>query len=412
MTMATKSSFGKILQRSKYASYDPSIAQTFTASHAHRIRGDYGFKRSILGGQSIRVRSQENELGEVDYVNTTGDAKVIQRINELRVAVEGLQNPAVPYSSYSSPSTDKETVEAESITSRPDIESMSESEFARYVEHVKGLRGDFKQYLAQQAKEQLDKKAAARGQKEQAELPDVDLYYAAQRDPYVHQQFLKLDHTQSVKGAKKSSSLLTSNPHANGGLRYSHPSPIETNRLSPAVHGRILPNTSPNRRFKREKKPIALGGIVASTDMSNLSGLAATDFANEHGATSRDTESGKARFRVVNKAVVNRVPRVVDNESGMNTLEGAVIDVDVVEAGSVEKLTHTTPHALGSPEYVSTFEKDIPSGRSRPVGIYNTVNSPLFNRKKRADDGDNEVKISELLRNATLGGDNKGGESA
>lgn len=396
--MSAKSTFGKILQRSKYASYDPAIAQTYTASHAHRQRGDYGFKRPILGGESIRVKSQDNELGTVDYVNTTGDAKVLQRINEMRVAVEGAQNAMVPYSSYADGAT-----EEPEITSRPDIEAMTDAEFRRYVTRVKQLRGTFKLYLATQAQERLEKQAELRGEKGDVPTPAVDLYSAAQKDAYIHQQFLKQDHIDGVHRAR--SQLLVSNPHPNGGLRYAHPSPIESSRLAPSVRGRILPNTAPGRRFK-QKKPIALGGVVASTDMSNLTGLAATDFANEHAATNRDADAGKAGFRVVDKAVVHRVPRVVDNRSGANTLEGALIHVDVVEAGSVEKMQQKAAHALGSPEYVSTFEKDIPSGRSRPVGMFRTANSPLF-ASRRKDDGETASKITDLLRGASMRSENE-----
>ncbi|TIA90606.1 hypothetical protein E3P81_02387 [Wallemia ichthyophaga] len=415
-------SFAKILQRSKFASYDPAIAQTYTASRAQRQRGEYGFKRGVIGGESIRVKSQDNELGAVDYSNTTGDAKVVQRISDMRVPVHGVSSAVAPYSSYSdsnssssAPPSAKHTHDnpdspLASLSTRPDIEAMSADEFRRYVARLHERRPAFRSFLGKLAGERAAAVAAMRGQKSEGGQDGklnthtpVDLYAAAQTDAYTYQQFLKQEQRKRVD--EQRGQVLVSNMHANGGLRYSHPSPIESARFTPPLPGRILPHSPTTRNFaNRQKKPIALAGLVATTDMSNLHNMSATDFAGAKDSTSarRDEKAGTANFRVVEKASVGKVPRVVHNHSGKNTLEGAFIHLDVVEAGSLEKMHHfATAFPIGSPEYVSTFEKDKPSGRSRPTGfLVGAQDLPLYQKKRMNRDGENATRISEMMKAA------------
>lgn len=390
--MSGKASFAKILQRSKYATYDPSISQVYSAAAANRARGDFGFKRPIQGPPNVRVRSQDNELGVVEYINADGDVKVLQRIEEMRIPFDNKESTsAAEYSSY----VDKSSIEDSILGQfgRPEVELMDKQEFDNYLQSVKSLRGEFKKFLNNQALDVAKKQAELKGENpDNVKTPPVDLYNSAQNDPYVHQQFLKQYHAKVL--TEKDSKHLTPNPHFNGGLRYSTPSPIESSKLSPSIPGRILPNSSNNSRFRREKKPIALAGLVASTDMSNLTGLSATDFASEYGQQSRDSNAGQAKFRVMNRANVSRVPKVVNTVSD-RPLDGAVIDIELLESSAIEKLQNKS-EAIGSPEYVSTFEKDIPSGRNRPVSMFKTINSPLFNRKK--ENQGTELKISELLK--------------
>ena len=400
--MTNKTSFAKLLSRSKFATYDPSISQSYSAPLANRVRGDFGFKRPIQGPEVIRIKSQDNDLGMVDYQYAHGDSRTLQKLQDMRISfVNRDRSSNYDYSSYSDKLNEST---ANNYFNRPETELMSEKDFKNYLNHVKSLRKDFRTYLNNQALENSKRQAELKGMNpDDVKTPNVDLYQAAQSDPYVHQSFLKQYHAKQLEA--NDSKKLISNPHFNGGLKYSLSSQIESNRLAPSIPGRILPSNMKSNRFRREKKPIAVGGMVASTDMSNIHGFDSTDFAVEHNQQSRDGNAGKANFRVVDKAHISKVPRVVNNENTKNLFNGSLIEMELIESSQIDDIRQLP---IGSPEYVSTYEKDLqPNNQSiSRNSLFKTMgyNLPLFGSKKQSSEQEESStkKISDLINQVNI----------
>lgn len=82
------SAFSELLRRSRFASYDPAIAQTYTAPPAYARRGNYGLKRAIpmpYKDSYISLPSFEHHAHFTEWNNAESQVKFIKRVEEMGV---------------------------------------------------------------------------------------------------------------------------------------------------------------------------------------------------------------------------------------------------------------------------------------------------------------------------------------
>ncbi|KAH6918243.1 hypothetical protein BKA70DRAFT_1246657 [Coprinopsis sp. MPI-PUGE-AT-0042] len=94
------SPFAELLRRSRFASYDPEIKQTYSAPPAYAQRGNWGLKRPISQRNKdahITLRSYEDHAQYIEWNNAGAEVRFVKQFEELNIAptntTESIQKP-------------------------------------------------------------------------------------------------------------------------------------------------------------------------------------------------------------------------------------------------------------------------------------------------------------------------------
>ena len=359
MATPAPSQFAALLRRSKFASFDPHIGQVYTSFDGHAARGNFGLKRPLavrrrnthITVQAVDSREQQtmwrsgeqqnrwirmwDELGWKPKVSQGrwGDRIGTQAI-EVNWLVDSEFAPqpglAARDAEEAKPAGD-EAVELEpangeeEVSKRswaiPNIEGMTDGEFARYLVKLRKLRPAFQEYLEKKYK---NSDWAGSTTLENSFFDDNDFLdflenvaykeYHSARPRYIEQQ-----------------------PHRFAGLSYSHTPPLQNLLTTKPQRGRVI-----NESYDD-------GALVASAGMTSV--------LSKGG---RSTEAKQITTFRLTSAALARVPQTVGRHP--QGMEGALVVTDVIEDSDATLYRTDNPHRPGSRQYVGKTKVFVPTG--------------------------------------------------
>ena len=380
--MTIPSPFAALLRRSKFVSYDPSIGQVYTTHGGHAHRGNWGFKRPLPNRRPtgfITVRSVDSPEQQTEWNSAENSARWMRRWEELGKKLEPMALGLWP--SKSEPwridtefdragkeglelgrDLEKEAAFMNARTAIPNPDAMTKKQFQKYLDHLRSLRPQFKEFLKEQKHPAQDPKVRS----EQSTLKltgsgEVNMFLSAQHTPETPiTDFLK--HWATHDFYSSESTRIEQYPHKFAGLEYTYMSALQSQYLHKPAPGRDI-GQSRASRFNGQNKLskydlIAVGGIIGAMRDGNHT-IVPTDFGTrEDPRTNR--EQGKGLFRMSRvflqnaPVTVGRLPQTVGhtelNEIEFRTIQSAMAN-------------RSNPYTLGSAEYVA--QEGMTKGKGR-----------------------------------------------
>ncbi|GLB34612.1 hypothetical protein LshimejAT787_0201770 [Lyophyllum shimeji] len=383
------SPFAELLRRSKFATYDPAIRQTYSAAPANAHRGDWGLKRPIALRRKnafISLTSFEHPAHFTEWNHAESQVRFIRRIEETGVKpdtvvgtpwykslgkaknellldsefcpgegsemeVKEAQRPqptAVNFDALGQKGRGAYGAKREEPVKKDDkkmevyvtanIDAMSPREFERYLRRLRTLRPKFQEYIREQDKDFSQKSLYALAQ-------DADKGY--------HRKFM-MEHMaseyQDLFGRK-----IEPQPHPNAALTYARNTPLETVLWTKPQPGIILNKYTSERGNAGPPRYVAsFGGLGAIILQANL-GVNRTpllDVDSEEGVHRDRVEESFAPMRLLpSKGLQLQMPPQVVGTKPQG-LKGVKILAEVT-TDTGKNPTNDNPHPLGSPEYVA-----------------------------------------------------------
>lgn len=391
------SPFAELLRRSRFATYDPAIRQTYRTPSANAHRGDWGLKRPI----SLRRRNAfisingpfEAHAQFIEWNNAQGEVRFIRQLEEMdikpRVLYDTpwhksvgiakykllLDSEFCPEESYEQDREAEEdrkkknmTLDLPGLGNRgpgmysakrgppnmgpadspgqvtENIDAMSTKEFARYLGKLRKLRPKFAEFLRQQE-----------------HLRGKSLYAIAQNHEGIHhRRFLQEHFKQEFSGGSRQVKI-EQQPHPNAGLMYAQPTVLDTHFHTKAQPGIVL-NPIPqqdNGRYNRAAR------ATEATFVASFGGLAATLPQSEAGGKRAlldiDSETGLDLTRI-DDSIANMRPRQITLVASPKVvgrraqgLDGVRLEAQVT--AQEVKFGEDNPYWPGSTEYNTCSRK-------------------------------------------------------
>lgn len=402
------SPFAQLLRRSRFASFDPAIRQTYSAPPAHAHKGDWGLKRPIAlrrRNAFISLTSFESPAQFIEWNNAESQVRFIRRIEEMdtmpRAAgntpwykavgkgrtqwladsefcpgeghelaedtpptvtadLKGLGNRGPGnYGAKRGPPKQKNPSTQDAHVSL-NIDAMSPKEFTRYLRTLRELRPAFQAHI--KARAEVEKNAV---------LANTSLYALAQNtEAGYHRRFLQ--ERMSEEFANPKSVKFEQHPHPNAALLYHHPSPLDTRLTTKPKPGFVLNSHSSDGKytegkyFKSNKPEVYVanfGGIAAVLQAGNAGGKRPLlDPESEEGIDQSRMEESIVNMRPLPYGLVLQVPpRVVGRQA--QGLKAVKIHADVTTDSREAEFGKDNPHPPGSFEYNAV---DPPQKRAAP----------------------------------------------
>ncbi|KAJ8589702.1 hypothetical protein M405DRAFT_817587 [Rhizopogon salebrosus TDB-379] len=381
----SKSPFATLLKRSKFSSFDPTIAQVYTTHGGDAYRGNWGFKRPLplrRRGAYITVKAVDTLEQQTEWNSAEPQASWMKNWDELQMNPE---TPLTPTTRSQRDDTGADMEDSEYAPYQsdylnrlpftvPNIHAMSNTEFKQYLVHIRRQRGNFFAYKRKQIEkaEAAKKEAEDAKEKEKAEASgenvEVSKEYVeasnetsegtkAPRKKRKEKKKIDLDLSridlndfavwESQKARQKPwSCSLESVPHSSAGLHYSHFTPLQTFLSTKERKGRIV------EEVKGEKgRPIYL--------VASYAGMGTVVRQKKQGVTHAmvwgdATKTGVTKFRP-DSVILERAPEVVGKRQG---LKAAKISVDA-SACDAESHSKSDSHRPGSLEYIAAEPKSF-----------------------------------------------------
>ncbi|KAF8623353.1 hypothetical protein AX15_006425 [Amanita polypyramis BW_CC] len=396
------SPFAELLRRSRFASYDPAIRQTYSSPAAHAHRGDWGLKRPITlrrRNAFISLSSFESPAQFTEWNHAENQVRFIRRIEEMgvtpRVASEsiwyrglgkaktewlvdsefcpgeshvlksgqptpigtdlpGLGNRGRGQYGANRPHQRSETQGSTQVI--PNWDAMSIKDFQRYIRKLRALRPKFQQYL-----------------RAQDNLTEKSPYEVAQDSTTDHHIRFLLSHT-TQEFQDQTSRQIEQQPHFNAGLAYAHPSHLTTNFMIEAQPGIVL-QANNEQHFHRysagsqEKYIASFGGLAATVIKKNAGGKVPIFNSESEQGIDKSKLNNSVGYMRVKSLELGTPPRVVGR--GAQGIRGVKLRTEVVVKSSHHEFRIENPHEPGTPEYVAVEKGSMPSRPSdftrRPV---------------------------------------------
>ncbi|KAL1672495.1 hypothetical protein EV122DRAFT_224567, partial [Schizophyllum commune] len=275
---SASSPFSELLRRSRFASFDPYVRQTYVAPQSYAQRGNYGLKRSINLTQknsAISLKSFDERASYTNWTPAESNARFIRQFDELHVNPRPA--PSKPWANYIGTQNqlhwliDSESSPGEGLTygpppqpdtlgkggrygasraepvehaaiSVPNLTAMKPRQFRTFVKRLRDARPEFREYMNQLADapreryERLQKKRDEGEKLTNSEIDFLDRYRDASQQPLLGlAQNPALDHRARFLGERtraefedQSKHKIEQQPHRVAGLNYAHPTPLET----------------------------------------------------------------------------------------------------------------------------------------------------------------------------------------
>jgi hypothetical protein len=263
MASAVQSPFATLLKRSKFSSFDPLIAQVYTTHGGDAHRGNWGFKRPLpirRRGAYITVKAVDSLEQQTEWNSAEPQAMWMKNWNELQLnpTLEGSRRALreasgdMVDSEYAPMRTDPKFWRLSTI---PNIHAMSNSEFKKYVEHIRRKRSSFFKYqmlkakalkkqkemkerenevVSKETKTDSSKRSfTSRGSSKEKRAPPEKLPTDYSLDDFAMWE------SEGIRERPRSRSL-ESVPHSSAGLHYSHFSALQTYLSTNDHKGRLV----------------------------------------------------------------------------------------------------------------------------------------------------------------------------
>lgn len=362
MASVVQSPFATLLKRSKFSSFDPRIAQVYTTHGGDAHRGNWGFKRPLpirRRGAYITVKAVDSLEQQTEWNSAEPQAMWMKNWDELQLnpRSEELRRPSsedsgdMVDSEYAPMRMDPQCWRSPAV---PNVHAMSNSEFKKYVAHIRRKREHFFEYQKMKA-EALKKQREMKEREEEAlKLMKADsskesstpkgLSKAKKAPPEKLPTDYSLDdfamwESEGVRERPRSRSL-ESVPHRSAGLHYSHFSSLQTYLSTKEHKGRLV------EEVKGDKgKPIY---FVAS-----YAGMGTLVQQKNKGVGNVMTWGDPSKTGVTNlrpeSVVLEKAPEVVYKRQG---LKAAKLSMTAF-ANDAQSHSQSNTHRPGSLEYIT-----------------------------------------------------------
>lgn len=402
MSTAGPSQFAQLFKRSKFATYDPSIAQIYTSYGGYAHRGEYGLKRPLPptargADPMIHVKEVDTREEQTEWATAWNQGKWVRRFGEggagARAASSSVWsergNATMRWETDSDFDENAMTIKRKTAQAMlPNIEAMNEEEFQTFLDRLRSMRPQFKRFLRkehQAGRRAVESAVAGLGhEKKMVDLkrledPSNDLAKAAQTLSKTRSHASFLAHLANKEAMlKPSSKTLVPYPHPNAGLSYTHDNRLQTLLTYPPLPGRIIATRTGDNSGLRERvgplpaSMVAVGGTLAPLKnklQSHELEARTVHFDKLAAGTTTNVRQGEIKVRV-DTAEIYSPPHVVGVHSGLG---GAGIRLSVVEerdTGSMLLDKTRNPHLPGTAEYVA-YEPNRASVTNLPPTVFN-----------------------------------------
>ncbi|KAH0583493.1 hypothetical protein J132_09651 [Termitomyces sp. J132] len=407
-TAAPKASlFPELLRRSKFATYDPAIRQTYQAPPANAHRGDWGLKRPISlrrRNAFISLTSFEHHAHFTEWNHAENQVRFIRRLEEMGGRVEmnkttpwykslGIARFAPPLDSDFCPGeiaefgppptvqpklpgtqgTQPKQTETQATQGTVDLNSLGKRGPGAYgtqreESHADWNKGmfvtrniyamssrEFDRYLRSLRAQRSDFQEFVNAEKT---IKNKDLgTLGMEEDNLYYRQFLQSQMKKEY--ADYDGQRIEPQPHPNGAAQYSKPTRLETllwTQDKPGFYlNNILDSPKTNNVHRDKNFVVSFGGITTRVDNNVVVGKnMLLDKTTDQGVKLDDIEGSILRLRLnpSKPTSINRLPLTVGNRP--EGLKAVRLTLEVIK-GDALQMGWSNPHPLGSPEYIAMF---------------------------------------------------------
>ncbi|KAF7311450.1 hypothetical protein MKEN_01047300 [Mycena kentingensis (nom. inval.)] len=410
------SPFSHLLRHSRFATFDPSIRQTYSSPKQFVARGYWGLKRPISARKKnssfITIKTWEARQHYVEWDNAEDRVRFIRRMEELGVRPGARANSVwmetigqqarnewlvdsdfaprdwtPPRAPEENPKPQDGAIYVDELgrkgpgsygaNARPDpepfvdgsvipnVQAMSAAEFKRYLAQLRRLRPAFQAYM--RAKEEKEKEKTDAILKENPKAIPYRQYLGKQlvelAQPHAtdHRMFLA-EHSQAEYSAQTAKKIQP-HPHRHAALTYTHPSMLDTLFRTTPKPGIIVNEhyAGMPEDWEQEAHVASFAGIGALLPESEMGDRA--PFMDEYEGARRDLWPNAVtplRPTARNGLMLQRVPKVVsdgDADDAQSGLSGVLVGLQVTTHAGPRDLSKPNPYPPGSREYMSYVEK-------------------------------------------------------
>lgn len=379
--IAPPSHFAELLRRSRFATYDPAIRQTYSSPAAHVHRGDWGIKRPL----SLRKRntfvsfsSFEHRAQFTDWNYAENEARFIRRVEEMgtRIVVSeqsswyqamGDAKTQWPLDSEFCPG--EESVDAEVNEKRlempvsldpvnlgtrgpgqygsnrplhrkpqqpiPNYSAMTEKQFKRYLRKLRALQPEFKEYLKAQT--------------------DKSVYELTKEGVHPH-HFRFLSHHTAQEYRDPNTRKIKDQPHPNAALMYARTTPLSSSLTTEPQPGIMLQPYDKKTNLHRFTGPregflASFGGLIAFVDKSQAGGREALFYpSSEHAIDGFALNNSVGAMRM-ERIKIHQHPRVVGRRA--QSFPHVQLECHAVVPPSYAAFGTLNGEEPGTPEYIA-----------------------------------------------------------
>lgn len=375
LAQASKSPFATLLQRSKFSSFDPKIAQVYTTHGGDAYRGNWGFKRPLpirRRGAYITVKAVDTLEQQTEWNSAEPQASWMKNWDELQFNPAD-ENSLITGRSQRDDNVGDDVADSEYAPNRndplgwrpaaiPNIHAMSNREFTQYLGRISSKRRAFFKYkqaqkeAAEAAKREADEEASQQISKTTKEPYIIE----PSRIGYYLDEFAAWESQNARKGSLTRS--LESVPHRSAGLHYSHFTPLQTYLSTKERKGRLVEEVKGDNRWALYYVASYAGmGIAVPKGDKGVSNAMVWGDPSKTGATKLRPES----------VTLQRAPEVVGKRQG---LKAAKILMQGI-ACDVESHLKSNSYRPGSREYIT----------AEPVKSFSNFNTNLTRSRRRYD---------------------------
>ncbi|KAK2466659.1 hypothetical protein APHAL10511_000917 [Amanita phalloides] len=433
------SPFAELLRRSRFASYDPAIRQTYSSPAAHAHRGDWGLKRPISlrrRNAFISLSSFESPAHFTEWNHAENQVRFIRRVEEMGVTphiyeksdwFKGLGKAQTDWladsdfcpgethvlklgdgkympidadlptfgnrgrGQYGANRPHQNVNKLPGIHRIPNFQQMTPKKFEQFLSKLRALRPQFQQYLQTHGKTEPLLELAQNG------CSDDDI------------KFLLHHTTQEYED--KNSHKIEQQPHPSAGLMYAHPTKLVSRIITNYQPGIVLQPLEKDNRFNSYDKAqhsfaVSFGGISGVVSKTHAGGKTPLfDPFTEQGID-RSKLDGSVGFMKARSIDLKEVPHVVGyRPKGIKSVK---LGVQVVVKSSHHDFGVENPYEPGTPDYIATEPKGM---QSRPRDWNRRpINQLQWQKPKESSprSRDNAKKLLDNL-NRMLNVDDSGG---
>lgn len=442
--------FAELFRRSKFASYDPAIRQTYQAPPANAHRGDWGLKRPISLRRKnafISLTSFEHHAHFTEWNHAENQVRFIRRIEEMGGRAEvkvgspwfkslGLARTEPPFDSDFCPGEKPELVSPRRVQSQTLQSEQPEEVQPETVElGALGKRGPGAYGTQREAGEEGEAEAeespsdetpregfvthnvqamstrefkrylrSLRAQRQafrdfveaHEEIEEKDLYsLATHADSHSYRLFLQSQMQKQF--ADYNGQKIEPRPHPNGALVYARPTALETLFWTRSKPGFYLQDDDQLTLNNNEvaNHIVSFGGIISHVPGSVVVGKQMLLVKNsEKGVRQENIKESVLNIKLdpFKPISISELPRTVGNKP--QGLKAIKLSLSLIK-GDTNKMGWSNPHPPGSQEYMA-----MDSGHSKPRLI--TFNPPRLAQKTKTFSGDRTQNPEDLLSTLSM----------
>lgn len=444
------SAFPELLRRSRFASFDPTICQSYGTPPSHLHRGNWGLKRPIAQRKRnafISLKNFEEHQHYIEWNNAESQVRLVNRVEELNVAPKlvphtpwyvglgpaastpwsmtdsefAIGESGMPPPSKSIPSF---TTELEGLGLRgkgeygmkpstkpgsddgylhPNLQAMSPRVFNRYIKKLRSLRPQFKNFLKENGVSTPIRESG---------VPPGNLHIRF-LGQHFDKQFQDIPNKNNSDPHPNQSQPIRQQPHRLGGLMYASPTYLES-FFSSGIQPAIVLEAASQQNFsdKPDSFLVSTAGFIGKLEQKRAGpdacpvfdpkGIIYPPAALVAGQIPRQTF---IQVRVLDLHL-ERLPAAVTAFPSPNSSKDVNIRMDLAIHPYPNQHSRTNPHPPGSMEYNApedSYQKRPITTFNRSVDRYKLYQKKLGNRLHEEDDDGKEIgRTGHFGRNGVL----------